>query len=340
VRANKKTVTAATATRLETKPQNTNGNRQTSAKAASISRKDLLGIEPLSVAEITHLLDRSDHYFTLLLGDAPFQKQSLLAGRTVANLFFENSTRTRTSFELAARRLGADVITFSAATSSISKGESVLDTARVLEAMKLDAIVVRHNVSLVPHFLASHLPHYVHVINAGDGGHEHPTQGLLDAAEMRAAMGTLSGKRVLIVGDIRHSRVARSNMYLLKKMGANVTLVGPPTLLPRNVEQIFGVDVSDDLDSAMKNSDAIIVLRIQLERQAGGFIPSVSEYRSRYGLSTLRLAGSNAYVLHPGPVNLGIELDSETESGEQSLVLRQVKRGVAVRMAVLEWVFS
>jgi aspartate carbamoyltransferase catalytic subunit len=236
--------------------------------------------------------------------------------------------------------LGADVITFSAATSSISKGESVLDTARVLEAMKLDAIVVRHSVSLVPQFLADHLPSHVHVINAGDGGHEHPTQGLLDAAEMRAAMTTLSGKRVLIVGDIRHSRVARSNMHLLKKMGAHVMLVGPPTLLPPHVEEVFGVEVSDDLDEALKQADAIVVLRIQLERQAGGFIPTISEYRSRYGLSTTRLAGSNAYVLHPGPVNLGIELDSETEGGEQSLVLRQVKRGVAVRMAVLEWVFS
>ena len=333
-------MTAATATRLDKKTQSTNGKRHDSATPQNISRKDLLGIEPLSTAEIAHLLDRSDHYFALLQGDAPFEKQSLLAGRTVANLFFENSTRTRTSFELAARRLGADVITFSSATSSISKGESVLDTTRVLEAMKLDAIVVRHSVSLVPHFLASHLPDYVRVINAGDGGHEHPTQALLDAAEMRAAMGSLAGKRVLIVGDIRHSRVARSNMHLLKKMGAHVTLVGPSTLLPRHVEEIFGVEAAADLDEAMKNADAIVMLRIQLERQAGGFIPAISEYRERYGLSTSRLARSSAFVLHPGPVNLGIELDSETEIGERSLVLRQVKRGVAVRMAVLEWAFS
>lgn len=216
----------------------------------------------------------------------------------------------------------------------------MLDTARVLEAMKLDAIVVRHGVALVPSFLADHLPPHVHIINAGDGGHEHPTQGLLDAAEIRAALGSLLGKRVLIVGDIRHSRVARSNMLLLKKMGARVTVVGPPTLLPRHVEEIFDVKVVSDLDVAMTEADAIVVLRIQLERQAGGFIPTISEYRSRYGLSTLRLSGSNAFVLHPGPVNLGIELDSETESGEQSLVLRQVKRGVAVRMAVLEWLFD
>ncbi len=239
--------------------------------------------------------------------------------------------------------MGADHVTLTPSGSSMTKGESVLDTVRVIEAMKVDAVVVRHSVSGVPGFLAGHLPTHVHVVNAGDGAHEHPTQALLDAAELRAALGDLRGKRVVIVGDILHSRVARSNVWLLKKFGAEVVLVGPSTLLPRHAEKVFGVEVSWKMDDALVKADAVMMLRIQMERMAGGFFPSLEDYSSRYGLSASGAGArrsASCVILHPGPVNLGVELDAEVSGGEQSLVLKQVKRGVAVRMAVLEWMFE
>ncbi len=321
-------------------------------------RKDLLTIEALPVETILQLLDRSDYYLEFLKASGPLttpcplpstssgqalEKEGefkILKGYTVANLFFEASTRTRTSFELAERRLGADVISLTPAVSSLAKGESVLDTILVLEAMKVDAFVVRHNVSGVPKFLSERLPDFVHVINAGDGVHEHPTQALLDAAELRAALGNLSGKRIAIVGDILHSRVARSNAWLLKKLGAHVTFVAPDTLMPRNAGEVFGIETTNNLDDVLHSSDAIMMLRIQLERQARGFFPSVEEYREQYGMTPERMKNSTALILHPGPINHGIELESEAVYGERSLVLRQVKRGVAVRMAVMEWVFN
>lgn len=303
-------------------------------------RQDLLSTEHLPVDTALRLLDRSDHYLEFLKHPGPFNKSKLLEGRTVANLFFEASTRTRTSFELAERRLGADVVTLTPAVSSLSKGESLLDTVHVLEAMKVDAFVVRHNVSGVPQFLSERLPDHVHVINGGDGVHEHPTQALLDAAEMRAAMGDLTGKHIVIVGDILHSRVARSNAWLLKKLGARVTFVAPDTLMPRNAAEVFGIQTTHDLDDVLHSADAIMMLRIQLERQARGFFPSLEEYREQYGMTPERMKNSTALILHPGPINHGIELESETAYGDRSLVLRQVKRGVAMRMAVLEWLFS
>jgi aspartate carbamoyltransferase catalytic subunit len=321
-------------------------------------RKDLLTIEALPVETILHLLDRSDYYLEFLKSPGPLttprplpstssgqalEKEGefkILKGYTVANLFFEASTRTRTSFELAERRLGADVISLTPAVSSLAKGESVLDTILVLEAMKVDAFVVRHNVSGVPKFLSERLPEYVHIVNAGDGVHEHPTQALLDAAELRSALGDLSGKRIAIVGDILHSRVARSNAWLLKKLGARITFVAPATLMPRNASEAFGIETTNTLDDVLHSSDAIMMLRIQLERQARGFFPSMEEYREQYGMTPERMKNSTALILHPGPINHGIELESEAVYGERSLVLRQVKRGVAVRMAVMKWVFS
>jgi aspartate carbamoyltransferase catalytic subunit len=305
-----------------------------------LRRKDLLTCEHLPIETLVHFLGRSDHYFQLLNAPGPFKKLKLLEGRTIANLFFENSTRTKISFELAERRLGADTVMLSNSGSSLAKGESILDTVKVLEAMKLDAIVVRHSVSGVPEFLARHLPAHVRMINAGDGAHEHPTQALLDVAELRVALGDLKGKRIAIVGDIAHSRVARSNIWLLKKLGAEVVLAGPSTLMPRMASEVFGVEVCTEVETAISGADAVIALRIQLERQARGFFPSIEEYRERYGLTARSWKQNPPFILHPGPVNLGTELDFETAYCERSLILRQVKRGVAVRMAVLEWMFT
>lgn len=302
-------------------------------------RQDLLSTKQLPVETALQLLDRSDYYLELLKRPGSFNKLKILEGRTIANLFFEASTRTRTSFELAERRLGADVVTLTPAVSSLSKGESVLDTVRVLEAMRLDAIVVRHASAGIPQFLAERLPDHVHVINAGDGAHEHPTQALLDAAEMRAALGDFRGKHVAIVGDILHSRVARSNVWLLKSLGARVTFVAPETLMPRQAAEVFGIATSTSLDDVLESADAIMMLRIQLERQARGYFPSLDEYRVQYGMTPERMVRSKAFILHPGPINHGVELDGETAYGERSLVLAQVKRGVAMRMAVLEWLF-
>ena len=304
------------------------------------ARKDLLTIEHLPTADLLWILDRSDLYQQDLLSTDPMPAREHLRGRTIANLFFENSTRTRTSFELAEKRLGAEVVSLSASTSSLSKGESLLDTVRVLESMKLDAIVVRHAATGVPAFLADRVKPHLHIINAGDGAHEHPTQALLDAAELRAALGDLKGKRVVIVGDILHSRVARSNFWLLKKLGASVAVAGPSTLLPRDLAEVFGVEVFTSLDPAVEGADAIIALRIQLERQSRGYFPTLEEYRERYGLQRTAVLEQGSLILHPGPVNLGTEVGMELAYGPRSLILQQVRRGVAVRMAVLDWLFS
>ena len=302
--------------------------------------RDLLGIRQLSSDEITNLLRRSDPYFSYLNSTDPFPESQLLKGRTVANLFFENSTRTRTSFELAEKRLGATIATLSMQTSSMSKGESLIDTIHVVGSMKIDCFVVRHSSPGVPMLLRKHLPESVRIINAGDGAHEHPTQALLDAATLVEKLGSLKGKKIVIIGDIHHSRVARSNMILLGKLGAHVTLIAPPTLTPRYVKEIFGVEVRHDIGDSLKDADAVMALRIQLERQSRSYFPSLTDFQIRYGLTPLRLIDSEAYILHPGPANRGIEIDNEVMDSEKSLILRQVKRGVAIRMAVLEWMFE
>jgi aspartate carbamoyltransferase catalytic subunit len=302
--------------------------------------RDLLGTRQLSADQITDLLRRSDGYFHHLNSTDPFPESSLLKGRTVANLFFENSTRTRTSFELAEKRLGATSVSLSMQTSSLTKGESLIDTVNVICAMKVDCIVVRHSSSGVPQLLRKHLPDHIRIINAGDGGHEHPTQALLDAASLTERLGSLKGKKIVIIGDILHSRVARSNMILLNKLGAKVTLVSPPTLTPKYIEEVFGVKVVHEIGDALKDADGIMSLRIQLERQSRSLFPNLSDFRLRYGLTPLRLTDTNAYILHPGPINRGVELDNEAADSEKSLILQQVKRGVAIRMAVLEWLFK
>ncbi len=301
---------------------------------------NLLGIQYLSPAEITHLIARSDEYFGELLSHAPMKERTMLRGRTVANLFFENSTRTRTSFELAEQRLGATVASLSMQTSSVTKGESLLDTVKVITAMKVDALVVRHQSSGVPQLLRKNLPEHIRIINAGDGAHEHPTQALLDAATMIEKLGDLKGKRIAIIGDILHSRVARSNIHLLKSLGAKVTLVAPETLMPRYASEVFGVATQTQIGDILSNVDAVITLRIQLERMNRAFFPTLQEFRERYGLTPKRIAGTRMYIMHPGPINRGVELDDEAADAERSLILRQVTRGVAIRMAVLEWIFS
>jgi aspartate carbamoyltransferase catalytic subunit len=303
-------------------------------------KNDLLGIRQLSTKQIIDLLRRSDEHFLHLNSNNPFPESSSLKGRTIGNLFFENSTRTRTSFELAEKRLGATFISLSMQTSSLSKGESLIDTVEVICAMKIDCIVIRHNSSGVPQLIRKHLPDHIRIINAGDGGHEHPTQALLDAATLQEKLGSLEGKKIVIIGDILHSRVARSNMILLNKLGAKVTVVSPTTLTPKYVEEVFAVKVAHEIGIALEDADAVISLRIQLERQSRSLFPNLSDFRIRYGLTPIRILNSNAYILHPGPLNRGVELDNEAADSKKSLILRQVKRGVAIRMGVLEWLFE
>lgn len=301
---------------------------------------NLLGIEHLSLAEITHLISRSDEYFTELTSVKPLKNRTTLAGKTVANLFFENSTRTRTSFELAEIRMGATHVSLSMQTSSAAKGESLLDTVKVITAMKVDAIVVRHNSSGVPQFLRKHLAEHISIINAGDGAHEHPTQALLDAATLLEAIGDLKGKRIAIIGDVLHSRVARSNILVLKKLGAEITLVAPDTLMPKYAEKVFAVETRRDIGNILSHVDAVIMLRIQLERQTRAFFPTIEEFRLRYGLTAERIKNRSMCIMHPGPINRGVELDDESADAERSLILRQVTHGIAMRMAVLEWIFT
>ena len=297
----------------------------------SFAHRHLLGIEPLEPSEIVKILDTAEALREIL--DRPIKKVPALRGKTIVNLFYEPSTRTRSSFEIAERVLSADSLSIAAAASSVTKGETLLDTARNLEAMNPDMVIVRHASSGAPHLLARHCR--FSVVNAGDGAHEHPTQALLDALTMRQRKGRIQGLRVAIVGDILHSRVARSNLWLLKKLGASVTLAGPPTLMPPGLEQL--AKVSYRIDEAIDGADVVMMLRIQLERMSGGYFPTTREYHQRFGLTLERLerAGKDVLVMHPCPMNRGVEIASEFADGPYSVILDQVTNGVAVRMAVL-----
>ncbi len=300
--------------------------------ATPLRSKDLLGIEPLSADEISLILDTAESM--LSIGQREMKKVPALRGRMIVNLFFEASTRTRFSFETAEKWLSADALNFAAKGSSVEKGESLLDTARNLQAMSPDLIVIRHQTPGVPHFLARHLK--AGVVNAGDGAHEHPTQALLDALTIRRHFGRIAGLRVVVTGDIAHSRVVRSNIWLLTKLGARVAVCGPPTLVPDRIAEM-GVEATTDFDAALSGADVVMMLRMQLERQGSSYFPSTREYFKRYGLTASRLARANAdaVVMHPGPMNRGVEISSEVADSPRSLILDQVANGVAVRMAVL-----
>lgn len=292
----------------------------------------LLGLESLTAEEITLILDTADR-FKALVGDGR-NKLKVLAGTTTANLFFENSTRTRTSFGLAARRLGADVVDFSASSSSLAKGETIIDTAKTIEAMGVDCVVVRHRTPGTPHLLAQNLG--CSVINAGDGAHEHPTQGLLDILTIRQHRGSLTGLTAALVGDIAHSRTARSNIWGLKKLGAHVIVCGPATLVSRRWEEL-GVEVSYSLDEILPRCDVVNLLRIQFERQLTRPFPSVREYAHLYAMNKQRMARAkkDILIMAPGPINRGVELTPDVADGPQSVILEQVSNGLAIRMAVL-----
>jgi len=297
-----------------------------------VLNKDLLGIKELTPEEITLMLDTAAGFKDVLGRD--IKKVPALRGKTTVNLFFEPSTRTRTSFELAAKRLSTDVINFSVPTSSVVKGESLIDTALTVQALGADFIIIRHSSSGVPHLLAKNLR--VSVINAGDGTNEHPTQALLDAFTIREKKGKIAGLAVAIVGDIAHSRVAKSNIYCLKRLGARVRLIGPPTLIPKEFHEM-GVEVFHNMEEGMKGVEVLMMLRIQMERQGKGFFPSTEEYSRNWGLTPQRLAlaEDDVIVMHPGPMNRGIEIASEIADGPKSVILEQVTNGIAVRMAVL-----
>lgn len=297
-----------------------------------LNRKDLLEIKGLGREEINYFLDTAESFKEVTGRD--IKKVPTLRGKTVVNLFFEPSTRTRTSFELAAKRLSADVINFSVSTSSVTKGETLLDTARNIEAMRSDFIVIRHPASGAPHLLAQQLKSSV--INAGDGFHEHPTQALLDLFTIREKKGRIEGLKVVIIGDITHSRVARSNIYGLTRLGANVCVAGPPALIPVDIEST-GVSVYYNLTEAIKDADVIMVLRIQSERQGKNYFPGLREYASLFCLTAekLRCAKEDVMVMHPGPINRGIEIAPEVADGLSSVILEQVTNGIAVRMATL-----
>ena len=297
-----------------------------------LKRKDLLGIRDLPVEEILLILETAESFKEVTGRD--IKKVPTLRGKTVVNLFFEPSTRTRTSFELAAKRLSADVINFAASTSSVVKGETLLDTARNIEAMRADFIVLRHPVAGAPNMLAHTLR--AAVINAGDGWHEHPTQALLDLFTLREKKRAFQGLRLAIVGDIAHSRVARSNIFALVKLGAEVRVVGPPTMVPLEIERL-GVTVFYNLDEALRGADVIMMLRLQLERQGIALFPSIREYARLYCLTQerLQLASPDVLVMHPGPINRGVEIAPEVADSVASVILEQVTNGVAVRMAML-----
>ncbi|MDQ6700711.1 MAG: aspartate carbamoyltransferase catalytic subunit [Acidobacteriota bacterium] len=298
----------------------------------------LLGIETLDRGEIEAILGRAKQFQPAQ--NRPIQRFETLRGKMIVNLFFESSTRTRTSFEIAAKRLGADAVSISASGSSVSKGESLVDTLNTLAAMRPNAIVMRHAASGAPHFLARHLP--IPIINAGDGTHEHPTQALLDALTIRDRSSTLEGLRVAIIGDIAHSRVARSNVHLLSKFGADIVLCGPAPLLPPALGDIApGVTLTHDIREAIEDADVVMMLRVQLERQHESAL-SAGEYFPFYGLRLehMALAKPHAIVMHPGPINRGRELSSEVADSQRSVILNQVENGVAVRMAVLERVIG
>jgi aspartate carbamoyltransferase catalytic subunit len=296
-----------------------------------LGHRHLLGIEPLQPSQIETILDTALALREIL--ERPIKKVPALRGKTVVNLFYEASTRTRASFEMAERALSADTMTIATATSSVQKGETLLDTVQNIEAMNPDLIVLRHASAGAPHFLARHCRSAI--VNAGDGAHEHPTQALLDAFTLRQKKGRLKGLRVAIVGDVLHSRVARSNAWLLTRMGASVILCAPPTLSPPGVAAL--APLTHDIDEALEGADAIMMLRIQQERMTGGYLPSTREFHVRYGLTEARIrrASKDVVVMHPGPLNRGVEIASEVADGPYSVILDQVTNGVAVRMAVL-----
>lgn len=298
----------------------------------AFNHKHLLGLKNLQAEEILEILDTAAPCKEIINRD--LKKLPTLRGRTVITLFYEASTRTRTSFELAAKWLGADAVNVAIASSSVQKGENFVDTARTLDAMHPDIIVLRHSMAGAPELLARSVN--CRVINAGDGAHEHPTQALLDLFTIREKLGHFQGLKVAIVGDILHSRVAKSNIYGLTKLGAEVTLVGPATLMPKGIEQL-GVKVAYDLDQVLNQVDVVIMLRIQLERQQRGYFPTLKEYSKLYGMNLERLAkaGSDLLVMHPGPANLGVEISEAVSVHQQSVITQQVTNGVAVRMALL-----
>ena len=294
--------------------------------------KDLIGLEELDADQIRTILDTAEPFKEI--SERRIKKVPVLRGQTIVNLFMEPSTRTRISFEFAEKRLSADTVNISSTGSSVQKGETLVDTARNLEAMRIDMVVIRHWASGAARFLAERIPS--NVVNAGDGSHEHPTQALLDLLTLRDHLGDLEGRRICVVGDILHSRVARSNIWGLLKLGARVGVCGPRTLLPRGIESL-GVEVFTRVEEAIEWADALNILRLQLERMQGGFVPSLREYNRVYGVSMARLeaAPRDVLILHPGPMNRGVEIDSDVADGPHSVILKQVTNGVAVRMAVL-----
>ncbi|CAN5294604.1 aspartate carbamoyltransferase catalytic subunit [soil metagenome] len=300
--------------------------------AAPYLGKDLLGLEELSAAQIVGILDTAERFKEI--SERPIKKVPVLRGKTIVNAFFENSTRTRISFEFAEKRLSADTVNISSVGSSVAKGETLVDTARNLEAMRIDMVVIRHAASGAARFLAERIPS--NVVNAGDGKHEHPTQGLLDILTIRDRLGDVAGRRVCIVGDVLHSRVARSNIHGLRKLGAEVAVCGPLTLLPSDVDAL-GVTVFPRLEEAIEWADVLNVLRLQLERMQSGFIPSLREYNRVWGVTRERVehAPRELLILHPGPMNRGVEIDSAVADGPHAVILEQVTNGVAIRMAVL-----
>ena len=321
--------------KLATAPEASSKEKSSGPNAGApsqFSRRHLLDLESLSLQEIRLILDQAQGFKELLA--RTIKKSPSLRGKTVVNLFYENSTRTRTSFELAAKRLSADIVNFSVETSSVHKGESLFDTARTIEAMGADFIVIRYPSPGAPHMLARKVQ--ASVINAGDGTHEHPTQGLLDAFTILEARNRIEGLKVSILGDILHSRVARSNIHALTRLGAKVTLVGPRTLVPPDFAQ-FGVEICHDLMEGIRGADVINILRIQSERMGRNFFPSIREYKLLYGLTAERLkhASPEVLIMHPGPVNRGVEIDQDVADGPHSVINKQVTNGIAVRMAVL-----
>ena len=298
----------------------------------SLKRKDFLGLYDVSKEEINEILDTAVAMKDILTRTV--KKVPTLRGKTVINLFYEPSTRTKFSFNLAAKRLSADVMSISKSSSSIAKGESLLDTAKTMEVMGADVVVIRHSAPGAAKFLAENIS--ASVLNAGDGAHAHPTQALLDIYSIKEKLGQVAGLKVLIVGDIAHSRVARSNIWGLNKLGAEVAVAGPQTLIPREIEKM-GVKVYSDLDQALENVDVVNILRIQMERQESGLFPSIREYREIYGMNAERLEriGKKAMIMHPGPMNRGIEIESSVADSSQSVITEQVKNGVAIRMALL-----
>ncbi|HUZ61265.1 MAG TPA: aspartate carbamoyltransferase catalytic subunit [Hanamia sp.] len=298
-----------------------------------LSTKHLLGIKDLNLSDIELILSTATQFKEVL--QRPIKKVPSLRDTTIVNLFYENSTRTRISFELAEKRLSADTLNFSASGSSVSKGETLLDTVNNILSMKVDMVVMRHSASGAPHFLAKHIS--AAIVNAGDGINEHPTQGLLDAFSIKEKLGKLEGKKIVLVGDIMHSRVAMSNIYLLKKVGAEVMVAGPPTLIPKYIKEAFDIRVEYNLEKALQWCDVANILRIQLERQNQVLFSSLREYNLAYGVNKKLLDSLNKeiVILHPGPINRGVEIDSDVADSKQSIILQQVENGVAVRMAVL-----